>query len=241
MVVNRNLRVDVVIPVYNEERILEQKIGGLLSWMKEHPGRRWRVVIVDNGSTDKTNAIASEIAAREEDVVSHSMKVRGRGYALKYVWSNSDADVVCYMDADMSTDLKDLPTLVDAVAVGGYDLAVGSRVMSCSSCRRSILRGVLSRGYNLILKIFLGVGFGDAQCGFKAAGGGVVKKLLPEVMDGGWFFDTELLVLAEKKGFSVVEVPVSWAENPESKVELFSTVVDYLKKTFVLRGRLKNI
>jgi glycosyltransferase involved in cell wall biosynthesis len=230
--------VDVVIPVLNEAHVLERSVQTVRTFLEQSFAHRWRVVIVDNGSTDGTGDIAASLAARFDDVAFYHLAKRGRGSALLHAWTRSTADVVCYTDVDLSTELAALPKIVDAILVEGYDVATGSRLMRESQTRRSLKRELISRTYNLLVKAVLFTSFSDAQCGFKAVSRRVVQRVVPEVRDRGWFFDTELLVLAEKWGYRIKDVPVLWIEDDDSRVRIVRTAWDDIKGVARVRWRL---
>ncbi len=221
--------VDVVVPVYNEQEILESSIDRLRTHLTEQFPFRWRIVIADNASTDDTSAIAARLAADDERVHHLHLEQKGRGRALRAAWSGSDADVVMYTDVDLSTGLTGLLPLVAPLVSGHSDLAIGSRLSSSSVVARGPKRELISRCYNLLLRLVFAVRFRDAQCGFKAGRADVVKLLLPAVEDQAWFFDTELLLLAEYNGLRVHEVPVDWVDDPDSRVDVRSTAMADLR------------
>ncbi|WNO73645.1 bifunctional glycosyltransferase family 2/GtrA family protein [Streptomyces sp. AM8-1-1] len=220
---------DVVIPVYNEEADLERCVLRL----REHLARTFpygfRITVADNASTDSTPRVAAELAATVPEVRSYRLEEKGRGRALRTVWSHSDAPVLAYMDVDLSTDLNALLPLVAPLISGHSDLAIGSRLARSSRVVRGPKREFISRAYNLILRGSLAARFSDAQCGFKAIRREVAERLLPMVEDTGWFFDTELLVLAERAGLRIHEVPVDWVDDPDSTVHIVSTATEDLK------------
>ena len=231
------IRLDVVIPGLNEEAILAETAGTLSDFMSANMGRYdWRVVIADNGSTDGTQEIGRRLAAESERVEYMRLEQRGRGRALKRAWSRSDADVAAYMDMDLSTDLAALPELVSAVADEGHDVAIGSRLKrGAEVIGRSPKREFISRSYSMIFRGMFLTGFQDAQCGFKAVGRRVIEQALPLVRDTGWFFDTELLIICEKNGYSVKEIPVRWVDDPDSRVRIVSTAYEDMKGLMRLR------
>jgi glycosyltransferase involved in cell wall biosynthesis len=189
----------------------------------------WRIVIADNASTDATLRIARELARRLENVGSMRLLVKGRGHALRAAWMASDADVVCYMDVDLSTDLRALLPLVAALVSGHSDVAIGTRLAHGSRVVRGRKRELISRSYNHLLRIALRARFSDAQCGFKAVRADVARRLLPLIRDNGWFFDTELLMLAQQHGLRIHEVPVDWTDDPDSRVDIVSTAMGDLQ------------
>jgi glycosyltransferase involved in cell wall biosynthesis len=258
--------VQITLPVLNEEIQLAQSVERLRAFLGAQPGYQWEIQIVDNGSTDRTWALAQSLATDTSEsatpanqaaagigaqapcsawsAVNRSTGVRvgcmrlaqpGRGRALKASWSASQADVVAYMDIDLSTDLVHLPALVEAVTRGGNDLAVGSRLAPGAQVIRSRQRELLSRVYNRLVHAALGLRVHDAQCGFKAMSRTAARALLPEVEDPGWFFDTELLVLAQRRGLRIAEIPVRWVEDSDSRVRLLSTIVGDLRGIWRLR------
>ncbi|MEV0167016.1 glycosyltransferase [Nonomuraea fuscirosea] len=221
--------VDIVIPVLNEERALPGCVRTLTRYLDGGFPLPWRVTIVDNGSTDATWPLARALAAELENVHARRLDVRGRGAALRAAWQDSPADVVAYMDVDLSTGLGALFPLVASVASGHSELAVGTRLAHGARIRRSLRREVVSRGYNALLRYGFGVRFSDAQCGFKAVRSDVARPLMGKVEDDSWFFDTELLLLAEHNGLRVHEVPVDWIEDADSRVRVVRTAVDDLR------------
>jgi putative flippase GtrA len=220
---------DVVIPVYNEETDLASCVRALHAYLAENFPYRFRITIADNASTDRTPAVAAALAAEVPQVTAVTLADKGRGRALRAAWSASDAPVLAYMDVDLSTDLNALLPLVAPLISGHSDLAIGTRLAGGSRVVRGAKREVVSRAYNLILRGGLAARFSDAQCGFKAIRRDVARALLPLVEDTGWFFDTELLVLAERAGLRIHEVPVDWVDDPHSSVDIVRTATEDLK------------
>ncbi|MFE6687674.1 glycosyltransferase [Streptomyces sp. NPDC057743] len=220
---------DVVIPVYNEERDLEPCVRRLHDHLVRTFPYGFRITIADNASTDETPRIAARLDDELDRVTAVRLEQKGRGRALRTVWSHSGAPVLAYMDVDLSTDLNALLPLVAPLISGHSDLAIGSRLSRSARVVRGPKREFISRTYNLILRGSLAARFSDAQCGFKAIRGDVAARLLPMVEDTGWFFDTEMLVLAERAGLRIHEVPVDWVDDPDSTVHLVRTATDDLK------------
>ncbi|WP_305786030.1 bifunctional glycosyltransferase family 2/GtrA family protein [Symbioplanes lichenis] len=220
---------DVVVPVYNEETDLEPCVRRLHEYLTAQFPYRFRITVADNASTDGTAAVARRLAATYPAVESVHLPEKGRGRALKHVWTHSDAAVLAYMDVDLSTDLGALLPLVAPLISGHSDLAIGSRLARGSRVVRGAKREFISRSYNLILRGTLAARFSDAQCGFKAIRGDVAERLLPMVEDTGWFFDTEMLVLAERAGLRIHEVPVDWVDDPDSRVDIVATALADLR------------
>ncbi len=223
------VRLEVTVPVFNEEAELAGSIERLRVFLAAQAGWGWRIVIAENGSTDRTWAVALELAARYEEVQAVHRDRAGRGGALKAAWLASDAEVLSYMDVDLSTELACFPPLIGAVAGGQADVAIGSRLLRASAVRRSWQREVLSRGYNQLARGWLGLGVRDTQCGFKALSRQAAQALLPHVEDNGWFFDTELLFRARAGGWRIAEVPVRWVEDGDSRVRLGPTIMGDLR------------
>jgi glycosyltransferase involved in cell wall biosynthesis len=220
---------DIVIPVYNEERDLPGCVRTLHRYLADEVPYRSRITVADNASTDNTLAVARQLADELADVDVIHLDAKGRGGALYAAWMASDADVVAYMDVDLSTDLSALMPLVAPLISGHSDVAIGSRLAATSRVVRGPKREFVSRSYNLILRGMLGAQFSDAQCGFKAVRADVARRLLPLVADTGWFFDTELLVIAERAGLRIHEVPVDWVDDPDSRVDVLQTAINDLK------------
>lgn len=230
--------VDVVIPVLNEAHVLEKSVTTVRTFLSGGFPHRWRLVIVDNGSADGTDRLAADLSRRFPDVAFLHLSQRGRGRALRHAWTQSRANVVTYMDVDLSTDLWALPPLVSAIMDEGYDVATGSRLMKGSRVKRSLKREAISRAYNVVVKAVLGTRFTDAQCGFKALSRRAVEQIVPQIEDQSWFFDTELLVLAEKQGYRIKDIPITWIEDDDSRVKIVRTAWDDIKGVWRLRRHL---
>jgi putative flippase GtrA len=221
--------VDMVVPVYNEEAVLAESVNRLHAYLSDGFPFDWRIVIADNASTDRTPNLAKELAGTYPGVEVLHIEQKGRGRAVRTAWMRSAADVVAYTDVDLSTGLTGILPLVAPLVSGHSDLSVGSRLSEGSVVARGPKRELISRIYNLILRVLFAVRFRDAQCGFKAARADVAKRLLPAVKDEAWFFDTELLLLAEHNGLRVHEVPVDWVDDPGSSVDVPSTALADLR------------
>jgi putative flippase GtrA len=218
--------VDVVIPVYNEERALGECVERLVAHLAHSFPFSWRVTIVDNASTDGTWPVATSLAHAHAGVDAIHLDSKGRGRALRAAWMRSEAAVVAYMDVDLSTDLRALLPLVAPLVSGHSDVAIGSRLARGARVERGPRREFISRSYNAMLRLVFRNGFRDAQCGFKALRGDVAKVLLPQVDDEEWFFDTELLLVAERGGLRIAEIPVDWTDDPDSRVDVARTAID---------------
>ena len=230
-------RVDVVIPVYNEERALPQSIPELRSFLAgaDFP-YDWRIRIADNASIDDTPAVSRELEKQFPDEVEYvRIERKGRGFALKQVWGEGDADVRTYMDVDLSTGLEAFLPLVRAVAEDGYGVAIGSRLMKGAQVTRSLKRRILTSGYNTMIKGMFFTRFSDAQCGFKAISRQVAERVLPRIENNNWFFDTELLILAEKMGYRIKDVPVRWVEDTDTRVKISGTIMEDVRGLIRMR------
>jgi putative flippase GtrA len=220
--------VEIVVPVHNEQDDLAASIRRLHAYLSERFPLTWRITIADNASTDRTWSIACRLVYELDGVHALHLDRKGRGGALRSAWLGSDAEVVAYMDVDLSTDLDALLPLVAPLVTGHSDVAIGSRLASGARVVRGPKREAISRTYNLILKTALHSGFSDAQCGFKAVRAEVARALVPMIEDDAWFFDTELLLLAEDNGLRIHEVPVDWVDDPGTTVHVARTARDDL-------------
>jgi putative flippase GtrA len=226
----RILDVEIVVPVLDEQAALERSVRRLHRFLSDEFPFTWRIVIADNASTDATPAIAARLAATLPGVQSLRLERKGRGRALRAAWSTSDARVVAYMDVDLSTDLRGLLPLVAPLLSGHSDLAIGTRLAHGARVVRGPKRELVSRSYNSLLHAVLRARFSDAQCGFKAARTDALGAgLLDAVRDDGWFFDTELLMLAQRRGLRIHEVPVDWVDDPDSRVQIVRTALEDLR------------
>ena len=229
--------VDIMIPVLNEAHVLEKSVATLRDFCRQNLPWSWRVVVVDNGSTDGTQDVARRLKEQfPGDVDFYHLEERGRGRALRHAWSTSTADVCAYMDVDLSTELPALRKIVEPIIAGRADVATGSRLhKGQSQVTRSLKRYILSKTYNIMVRQVLRTRIRDHQCGFKAASRRVITHVVPQVRDQSWFFDTELLVLSEKQGYVVAEVPVRWIEDQDSRVKIAKTAWDDIKGIMRLR------
>jgi len=222
-------QIDVVVPVHDEAAVLEHSVRRLHRFLSAELPLTWRIVVADNASTDATAAIAERLRDELTGVELLRLERKGRGRALRAAWSASHARVVCYMDADLSTDLRGLLPLVAPLLSGHSDLAIGTRLAHGARVVRGPKRELISRAYNRLLHAALRARFSDAQCGFKAVRRDVLDGLLENVRDDDWFFDTELLVLAQRRGLRIHEVPVDWIEDPDSRVAIVRTAIEDLR------------
>ena len=231
--------VDVVIPVYNEFSVLAASVERTLRLFAAHPEFAWRLVIADNGSNDGTSELARQLEADNPGQVSALiLTIKGRGLALREAWTSSQAAIVSYMDVDLSTDLEHLPALIGMIANGSCDVAIGSRLARGSKTDRQLKREVTSRGYvALIRATFPRLRITDAQCGFKALNRKAVDLIVPKIENRMWFFDTELLILAQQAGLKIRELPVCWVEDRDTKVKIVSTAMEDIRGLLRMRFR----
>ena len=230
--------VDVVVPVYNEEEALPVSIDRLSSFLTQNLPNPWRIVIADNASIDNTRHVSESLVGQYANVHYFHLPQKGRGRALRATWLASEADIVSYMDVDLSTDLSHFPQLVEALE-SGYDVAVGSRLSRESRVTRAFKREFISRGYNLLIRSMFFTPFPDAQCGFKAVTRQAAQAIIPAIENNNWFFDTELLIIAAKRGYRIKSVPVKWDDDPTSTVNITNTAIEDIKG--LLRLRLGGI
>jgi putative flippase GtrA len=223
------LDVEIVVPVYNEERALAASIHRLHHFLESRLPFSWQITIADNASTDVTPEIADALADELDRVRVLRLEQKGRGRALRAAWSASRARVVAYMDVDLSTDLHALVPLLSPLLSGHSEVAIGSRLARGSRVARGAKRELISRAYNHLLRFALRARFTDAQCGFKAVRADVLPELLGAVRDQSWFFDTELLIAAQRRGMRIYEVPVDWVDDPDSRVDIVSTALADLR------------
>ena len=224
-----SVQAEIVVPVRNEERDLVRSIRRLDTHLRDRFPFTACITIADNGSTDGTWSQALALESELESVRAVRLERPGRGGALRSVWSQSDAAVLAYMDVDLSTDLNALLPLLAPLLSGHSDVAIGTRLARGARVIRGPRREVISRCYNLLLHATLGTRFSDAQCGFKAIRADQARTLLPLTSDTEWFFDTELLVLAERAGLRIHEVPVDWIDDADSRVKLIATALADLR------------
>ncbi len=224
----RTFSVDIVIPVFNEEKVLTKNIRLLEDYCKKNLKKyKWKIILADNGSTDRTPEIGKTLQKKLKVNYTRISK-KGRGGALYSQWSKSTADILSYMDVDLSSNLKYFPKLVEAI-IEGSDIAIGSRLVKGSKVEgRPLIREIMSRSYNMLILALFRIKFHDAQCGFKAISGDSTKELLPLIKNRNWFFDTELLIVGEKSGKKIKEIPIYWHDDPRSTVKIAKTVFEDL-------------
>ncbi len=227
--------VDVVIPVYNEEDALPVSVPRLCAFLRDNLFNPWRVTIADNASIDGTRAVSESLCRALPAVNYMYLPEKGRGRALRAAWLSSESDIVSYMDVDLSTGLSHFPQLVRELESGCH-VAIGSRLSRGSRVtQRSFKREFTSRSYNLLIRSMFWVGFPDAQCGFKAMTRQAAQAIIPHVQNNNWFFDTEMLIIAEKRGYRIGVVPVAWEDDPTSTVNVLKTATEDIKGLLRLR------
>ncbi|MDD2807252.1 MAG: glycosyltransferase [Patescibacteria group bacterium] len=234
----------IVIPAYNEEKILATNVLTLFNYCQKNIVDDWEIVIANNLSTDCTATIAKSLADKLPHVSSITINTKGKGVAIAGGWNSVAADVYCFMDADLATDLSALPSLIAGIK-SGYDLVVGSRYVEGAQVSRTLARRIFSFGYRLVLQLLLGTKIKDLPCGFKAINSKIKESILPLLHNQGWFFDTELVIVSEKLGFKIKEIPVTWFEPrgpaDKSRVNLLAVAWSYLQEVIWLRSRLKKM
>ncbi len=237
------IKVLIVIPAYNEEQLINSTVRKVVAFISQNLTVDWRVVIADNQSTDQTPLIAQKLASEMPGVNYLAVPIQGKGAAIRAGWQHWTADVYCFMDADLATDLTALPELIRGIKEGN-DMVVGSRFHRDSQVKRSIVRKLFSLGYRLILQMMIGLKVKDAPCGFKAINSRIKENLLPQVQNNQWFFDSELLILADHGNYKIKEIPVNWSDPREgtdkSRVNPMFLGLEYLKKVLALRKRLNQ-
>ena len=226
--------VDIVVPVYNEEDALPGSIDRLTGFLNANLSNPWRVIIADNASIDNTRPVSEELCRQYPGVSYFYLPQKGRGRALRATWLASEADLVSYMDVDLSTDLAHFPQLVAALESGCH-VAVGSRLSRDSQVTRGFKREFISRSYNLLIKSMFFTPFPDAQCGFKALTRAAAQAIIPHIENNNWFFDTELLIIAAKRGYRISSIPVKWDDDPTSTVNITGTATEDIKGLLRLR------
>ncbi len=224
----------VVLPVYNEEKALQKGVLALLAFLKDHEEYDWKIVIADNNSKDKTGDIGRKLEVENPSVQYLYIPRKGRGIALRTAWEQTECDFVSYMDIDLSTGLEALIRAVDLLN-GGADIVVGNRLANDSNTTRGLKREFISQCYNIVIKMALGIHFHDAHCGFKTGRREVVQKILPYIKDNEWFFDTEFLFYGERLGHKIIEIPVTWIEDTDTKAKIFKDAYDDLRGLYRLR------
>ncbi|MFA6255221.1 MAG: glycosyltransferase [Patescibacteria group bacterium] len=237
------MKILIAIPAYNEESILEKSVLKLLAFCQQNLSDDWQIIIADNNSKDRTSVIGKDLAAKFPAVKYLFVSQKGKGVAIKTAWRQDSADIYCFMDADLATDLAALPQLISGIKEGN-DLVIGSRFHPKSKVVRSLGRKLTSQAYRLVLKIILALKINDAPCGFKAINQKVKENLLDLINNQQWFFDSELVILAEKKGYKIKEIPISWQDPREgtdkSRVNMLALSWNYFKEVLALRKRIKS-
>ena len=237
------MNIAVVIPTYNEELVIEDSLRQtVLAFEALLASHDWAVIVADNGSSDRTARIVEAFSRKSSRVGLLEVGRKGKGLAIREAWRLLDVDVYAFMDADLATDLRDVPALIDAAAASG--IAAGSRFHREAVVVRSLVRTVVSHGYRLVARMLVPISAQDLQCGFKAVRADVARAVLPRLTHDGFFFDTELLAHAERRGFVATDVPVRWEEGRDARrktsVKIFATAWDNFKHLWVLRGALKR-
>ncbi len=233
------MKISIAIPAYNEESILAENVKKIYDFSKSSLSGDWKIIIADNNSSDRTGEIGRSLERDFENIKYLHIPQKGKGRAIRSAWENDNADIYVFMDADLATDISALPQLISTVGTENYDLAIGSRFHKNSKVKRSILRKFISRAYRFLLRLLLKSKIKDAPCGFKAANKKTVETILPKVKNNEWFFDTEMLILAEKQNYLIKEIPVIWTEHKKigrkSRVNFIKVSLGYLREIWRLK------
>jgi glycosyltransferase involved in cell wall biosynthesis len=232
--------INITIPVFNEEKMLAGTIEKLAGFVNSHLRDRCEIVIANNGSTDRTLEIAHQLQGVYPHVRVLDVIEKGRGGALKRAWAESQADILTYMDCDLSTDLACFMPLIEPLLAGAHQISIGSRLLSFSRTTRGLKRSLISKSYNILVHTLFNPQFSDAQCGFKAITKKAFTELHPLIEDNGWFMDTELLLVAEQLGYQIFDLPVRWTDDPDSKVKIFRTAFEDLKGLWRLKRKFAS-
>ena len=233
------MRLNITIPVFNEEKILNENIRKIFLFCQSNIQDNFKIVIVNNGSTDNTENVAKKICKENKEIKYLFIKKKGRGKAIKTSWLKINADIYSYMDIDLSTGLSAIQETVLNMEKG-YDMVIGSRYQTGSKVKRNIYRSILSKGYNILVQLLFRTKVKDMQCGFKAINQRIIKQVLPKIKDNGWFFDTEMVLIAERENYRIKEIPIKWTDNPNTKVNILKTVINYLVNLTKLKVRMKD-
>jgi glycosyltransferase involved in cell wall biosynthesis len=233
------MKILIAVPAYNEESILTENVKKIYDFLKNNIAEEWQVIIADNNSSDRTGEVGKNLERNLEKIKYLNIPEKGKGRAIRAAWENVEADVYIFMDADLATDLSSLPALITAISRDNFDLAAGARFHKDSRVNRSLLRKFISRVYRLALRFALGLKTKDAPCGFKAVSRRVIQNILPQIKNNEWFFDTEMVVLAERENYRVKEIPVIWTEHKKigrkSRVNFIKVSLGYLKEIWRLK------
>ncbi|MFH2136498.1 MAG: glycosyltransferase [Patescibacteria group bacterium] len=233
------MKILIAVPAYNEESILAENATKIYNFLKKNIAEEWQIIIADNNSTDRTGEIGKNLEKNLSEIKYLNIPEKGKGRAIRAAWENAAADVYVFMDADLATDLSSLPALLAAVGKENYDIASGARFHKNSKVQRSLLRKFISKIYRFVLRLSLGLKTKDTPCGFKAVNHKVVKNILPQIKNNEWFFDTEMIILAEKQNYKINEIPIIWTEHKKtgrkSRVNFIKVSFGYLKEIWRLK------
>jgi len=234
-------KVVLMLPVYNEERIIEDSVNTLHEYMKNNIIFDWKIVIVNNGSTDKTSKISKNLQKKYKNIDYVEIEKKGRGNALRESWKNYDADIYSYCDCDLATDISQLRELFDSIDRGA-NISTGNRYKKDSQTRRTLTRLITSKTYLFLIKILFNTKVSDFQCGFKAIDKKTKDDIVTITKDNDWFFDTELLLLAEREGYNIAQIPVTWTEKriKDSKVRVIPASLNNLINLIKLKRRISK-
>lgn len=234
------IEISVVLPAHNEAGRIEDAVRQTKKALADFSSS-YEIIIAEDGSTDGTAEIASRITSEDSFVrLMHSESRLGRGKALNHAFKLANGEILVYMDVDLSTDLIYLKPLIEAIEKEKYEFATGSRMKKGKEVKRSFKRAAMSKVFNFLVRKILKSGISDHQCGFKSFRKGALIRILNEIKDEHWFWDTEMLVRAQRKGYKIKEIPVRWEDKggAGTKVKVFSDGTAMFYKIIKLRFEL---
>lgn len=235
----------IVIPAYNEEFLIYYSVNNLRDFCQKNlQNYDWKIIIADNNSNDRTAEIAKKLEKESSGRVFYKFILqKGKGLAIREGWKSFDADFYIFMDADLATDLSALPVLIKELERGN-DLVIGSRFIKGSSAKRPMVRKITSKVFSIITRLVFGLKIKDYPCGFKGADKNVINKILPQVKNNGFFFDTELVIRSVANGLKIKEIPVVWRDRDKgrskSRVSILKVTKEYLRELSKLKKDLKT-
>ena len=234
--------INIIIPLYNEGKIIAKTIETLIHFLAQSGfPYEYVITLANNASTDNSLMVCEELTRKFRQVRILDLTGKGKGRAIRAAWTTAEAEILTFMDADLSSDLSFFRSLIDAVVVEGYDLATGNRLGKNSKIiNRRFLRSVASRLYNIFIRVLFKTSISDHQCGFKAMSKQAFFSVAPLLEDNAWFFDTELIVMARQQGLKIKPIDIMWSDNTDSKVTLGRTSYEMFRAAWKLKKRLKQ-
>ncbi len=234
----------IVIPAYNEEQRLPATLGRIAAWLETRPLDFVEILVVDDGSTDRTAGVVREAAARDPRVrLLQNPGNRGKGYAVRHGMQKAQGEWVLFTDADLSAPIEDMERLEAAVERESADGAIGSRALDRSLVlkHQSPVRELSGRIFNLCMRLITGLPYRDPQCGFKLFRRDVARCVAARQQSDGFGFDVEILFIARRHGYRIVEVPVRWANVEGTKVSLAKGLAAFLDLVRVRWNDLRGL